>query len=31
MQQQWLLDREQADHPEIMHDVLTVLFGLADY
>ncbi|WP_330252991.1 hypothetical protein OG874_44350 [Nocardia sp. NBC_00565] len=26
-QQQWLLDREQTDHPEIMRAVLTVLFG----
>ncbi|GGU91068.1 TetR family transcriptional regulator [Actinomadura cremea] len=30
MQQQWLLDREQADHPEIIEDVLTVLFGVGD-
>ncbi|NUU24997.1 MAG: TetR/AcrR family transcriptional regulator [Streptomycetaceae bacterium] len=28
MQQQWLLDREQTDHPEIIREVLTVLFGL---
>lgn len=27
MQQQWLLDREQTDHPGIMRAVLTVLFG----
>jgi AcrR family transcriptional regulator len=27
LQQQWLLDREQNDHPEIMRDVLTVLLG----
>lgn len=27
MQQQWLLDPGQDDHPEIMRDVLTVLFG----
>ncbi|RSN67350.1 MULTISPECIES: TetR/AcrR family transcriptional regulator [Actinomadura] len=30
MQQQWLLDRGQDDHPEIIEDVLTVLFGLRD-
>lgn len=28
MQQQWLLDREQTDHPEITQDVLAVLFGV---
>ncbi|WNM31929.1 TetR/AcrR family transcriptional regulator [Streptomyces sp. Li-HN-5-11] len=27
MQQQWLLDRDQTDHPEIVRDVLQVLFG----
>ncbi|GAA4055555.1 hypothetical protein GCM10022214_03560 [Actinomadura miaoliensis] len=27
MQQQWLLDPEQNDHPEIIRDVLMVLFG----
>lgn len=27
MQQQWLLDPEQDDHPEVMRDVLTVLLG----
>ncbi|MEV5827652.1 TetR/AcrR family transcriptional regulator [Spirillospora sp. NPDC052242] len=30
MQQQWLLDRGQDDHSEIIEDVLTVLFGLRD-
>ncbi|MFC5753164.1 TetR/AcrR family transcriptional regulator [Actinomadura rugatobispora] len=29
MQQQWLLDRERAGHPEIMRDVLSVLLGTA--
>lgn len=29
MQQQWLLDRSQTDHPETIRDVLTVLFGVA--
>lgn len=28
MQQQWLLDPRQTDHPEIIRDVLTVLFGV---
>jgi AcrR family transcriptional regulator len=28
MQQQWLLDRGQSDHPEIIRSVLAVLFGL---
>jgi AcrR family transcriptional regulator len=27
MQQQWLLDRDQTDHPEIIRDVLGVLLG----
>ncbi|MGW2610497.1 acyl-CoA-like ligand-binding transcription factor [Streptomyces mirabilis] len=27
MQQQWLLDGEQDDYPEIMRDVLSVLLG----
>lgn len=27
MQQQWLLDPEQLDHPEVMRSVLTVLLG----
>jgi AcrR family transcriptional regulator len=28
MQQQWLLDPRQTDHPKIVHDVLVVLFGV---
>ncbi|WP_198652813.1 TetR/AcrR family transcriptional regulator [Actinocorallia populi] len=27
MQQQWLLDRDQADHPQIIREVLTVVLG----
>ncbi len=27
MQQQWLLDSDQADHPEIMREVLAILLG----
>jgi AcrR family transcriptional regulator len=27
MEQQWLLDPDQSDHPEIMRDVLSVLLG----
>jgi AcrR family transcriptional regulator len=29
MQQQWLLDPGQSDHPEIMRDVVTILLGRA--
>ena len=29
MQQQWLLDPDQSDHPDVMRDVVTILLGSA--